>query len=119
MVVVCYVFFSSRSRYTICALVTGVQTCALPIWPLADSPDLESADLHDHLLRLLRQLLCGLRRLLGVAAVVVHHFIDLADGQADLFDTGCLLARRRGDLRSEGRRGGKECVSTGRSRWAP
>src|SRR3546814_8264557 len=24
-------FFSSRSRHTICALVTGVQTCALPI----------------------------------------------------------------------------------------
>src|SRR3546814_7201699 len=27
-----YVFFSSRSRHTRCALVTGVQTCALPIW---------------------------------------------------------------------------------------
>src|SRR3546814_2802454 len=25
------VFFSSRRRHTICALVTGVQTCALPI----------------------------------------------------------------------------------------
>src|SRR3546814_3619218 len=25
------VFFSSRSRHTRCALVTGVQTCALPI----------------------------------------------------------------------------------------
>src|SRR3546814_2850047 len=25
------VFFSSRMRHTICALVTGVQTCALPI----------------------------------------------------------------------------------------
>src|SRR3546814_1791780 len=24
--------FSSRSRHTICALVTGVQTCALPIY---------------------------------------------------------------------------------------
>src|SRR3546814_2067435 len=28
-------FFSSRRRHTICALVTGVQTCALPISPLA------------------------------------------------------------------------------------
>src|SRR3546814_15131665 len=29
-----YVFcFSSRRRHTICALVTGVQTCALPISP--------------------------------------------------------------------------------------
>src|SRR3546814_6237810 len=25
-------FFSSRIRHTRCALVTGVQTCALPIW---------------------------------------------------------------------------------------
>src|SRR3546814_13405463 len=28
---VCYFFFSSRRRHTRCALVTGVQTCALPI----------------------------------------------------------------------------------------
>src|SRR3546814_8289261 len=27
-------FFSSRRRHTRCALVTGVQTCALPICPL-------------------------------------------------------------------------------------
>src|SRR3546814_6430574 len=27
-----FVFFSSRSRHTRCALVTGVQTCALPIF---------------------------------------------------------------------------------------
>src|SRR3546814_1012166 len=27
-----FVFFSSRRRHTRCALVTGVQTCALPIW---------------------------------------------------------------------------------------
>src|SRR3546814_2514704 len=29
--VLCYFFFSSRRRHTRCALVTGVQTCALPI----------------------------------------------------------------------------------------
>src|SRR3546814_16490315 len=29
--VVCVFFFSSRRRHTRCALVTGVQTCALPI----------------------------------------------------------------------------------------
>src|SRR3546814_4498153 len=28
---VVFFFFSSRRRHTICALVTGVQTCALPI----------------------------------------------------------------------------------------
>src|SRR3546814_6888885 len=27
-----FCFFSSRRRHTRCALVTGVQTCALPIW---------------------------------------------------------------------------------------
>src|SRR3546814_155254 len=27
----CFFFFASRRRHTICALVTGVQTCALPI----------------------------------------------------------------------------------------
>src|SRR3546814_8549420 len=29
---VCVLFFSSRRRHTRCALVTGVQTCALPIF---------------------------------------------------------------------------------------
>src|SRR3546814_1816366 len=29
-----FFFFSSRRRHTRCALVTGVQTCALPILPL-------------------------------------------------------------------------------------
>src|SRR3546814_10001514 len=33
IVVFCFVFFcSSRRRHTRCALVTGVQTCALPIF---------------------------------------------------------------------------------------
>src|SRR3546814_8865086 len=31
-------FFSSRRRHTRCALVTGVQTCALPIWLQIDVP---------------------------------------------------------------------------------
>src|SRR3546814_8649560 len=31
-------FFASRRRHTRCALVTGVQTCALPIWVKADVP---------------------------------------------------------------------------------
>src|SRR3546814_19853444 len=30
-------FFSSRRRHTRCALVTGVQTCALPIYATADN----------------------------------------------------------------------------------
>src|SRR3546814_18764548 len=31
-----FFFFSSRRRHTICALVTGVQTCALPIFFFSD-----------------------------------------------------------------------------------
>src|SRR3546814_1910629 len=30
--------FSSRRRHTRCALVTGVQTCALPIWWWTNAP---------------------------------------------------------------------------------
>src|SRR3546814_9565523 len=36
----CRLFFcSSRRRHTRCALVTGVQTCALPIWVVVANPD--------------------------------------------------------------------------------
>src|SRR3546814_18117956 len=35
---VCILFFSSRRRHTRCALVTGVQTCALPISQNAGCP---------------------------------------------------------------------------------
>src|SRR3546814_6626666 len=40
IVVFLFLFFSSRRRHTICALVTGVQTCALPISPLIVDRDL-------------------------------------------------------------------------------
>src|SRR3546814_12308319 len=36
--VFCFFVFSSRRRHTRCALVTGVQTCALPTWVLARCP---------------------------------------------------------------------------------
>src|SRR3546814_10012216 len=43
MFYLCYFFFfSSRRRHTRCALVTGVQTFALPIWALERA----RADLH-------------------------------------------------------------------------
>src|SRR3546814_6991339 len=35
LVLLFFFFFSSRRRHTRCALVTGVQTCALPISPLS------------------------------------------------------------------------------------
>src|SRR3546814_4760389 len=34
---ICFFFLSSRRRHTRCALVTGVQTCALPIFSLTGS----------------------------------------------------------------------------------
>src|SRR3546814_763313 len=45
-----FFFFSSRRRHTICALVTGVQTCALPIF-IADRKYEYDAD---HLRSMLR-----------------------------------------------------------------
>src|SRR3546814_5324732 len=32
LIIFVFFFFSSRRRHTRCALVTGVQTCVLPIW---------------------------------------------------------------------------------------
>src|SRR3546814_965651 len=84
-------FFSSRRRHTRCALVTGVQTCALTI--------LEAPLLYQR--RQFRAEAAGAGRL-------VQH--DAATGLLDGF-----LDR----LRSEERRVGKECVSTCRSRWSP
>src|SRR3546814_7597613 len=39
-------FFSSRRRHTRCALVTGVQTCALPIFPGSNPPLLPVRGFH-------------------------------------------------------------------------
>src|SRR3546814_14621026 len=42
-----FFFFSSRRRHTICALVTGVQTCALPIFQFANLTPAGELDLDD------------------------------------------------------------------------
>src|SRR3546814_8768960 len=42
LVSLCF-FFSSRRRHTRCALVTGVQTCALPITAVAQPPSASAA----------------------------------------------------------------------------
>src|SRR3546814_4183828 len=41
-------FFSSRRRHTRCALVTGVQTCALPIFPMMAIATLLDAPVEDY-----------------------------------------------------------------------
>src|SRR3546814_10407462 len=85
-------FFSSRRRHTGCALVTGVQTCALPICSII-SPDKQ----------LLRQPAHFLAFGFGTG------LIPFAPGTA-----ATLIA-----MRSEERRVGKEGVSTCSSWWAP
>src|SRR3546814_10441693 len=88
-----FFFFSSRRRHTRCALVTGVQTCALPI--------LESV----HALANFRpsQLASSCSRSLAAAMISAQALPDM----------------RVISSRSEERRVGKECVSTCRSRWSP
>src|SRR3546814_9773534 len=88
-------FFSSRRRHTRCALVTGVQTCALPICPHLDA-----------LAEELRPFAPRRGERLTVSVLPSM--------------ASAWLVPRLGDfLRSEERRVGKECVSTCRSRWSP
>src|SRR3546814_4888401 len=89
-----YFFFSSRRRHTRCALVTGVQTCALPICRLG-----------------------GIRR--AAKELMIDHAVVSRHVRALEAWTGAKLTERDGNSRSEERRVGKECVSTCRSRWSP
>src|SRR3546814_3915966 len=91
VVVLLFFFFSSRRRHTRCALVTGVQTCALPI------SGLRIANFGGDL----------------VETVVGH--LEIGDAQAG--DARICFSSL--STRSEERRVGKECVSTCRSRWSP
>src|SRR3546814_19138266 len=103
---VCCFFFSSRRRHTRCALVTGVQTCALPISLRGQARD-----------RVARQQDEG-------GAARGHAARDrarLIAAAPEGFEAVGALDRPAGILRdrSEERRVGQECVSTCRSRWAP
>src|SRR3546814_7196648 len=105
---------SSRRRHTSCALVTGVQTCALPISIVADLQGGDSGALA--ILRLERG-----DRLAPVARGFAQR---IERGIITLGDIAALrgIDRRRFDQRarrSEARREGKECVSKCRSRWPP
>src|SRR3546814_3185422 len=91
-----FFFFSSRRRHTRCALVTGVQTCALPIY----------AGHHRHAIARLAVGKDGASYL--PMARLETHFAAVVLREGD-----------GGHDRSEERRVGKECVSTCRSRWSP
>src|SRR3546814_20777944 len=51
-------FFSRRSRHTRCALVTGVQTCALPVFVWLSAPDLGLTQLLVEIVNLVLLQLC-------------------------------------------------------------
>src|SRR3546814_19709675 len=104
-----FFFFSSRRRHTRCALVTGVQTCALPIFRCirwaAEGSIMDGAPISARLID---------SDELAIADALTSEEAELLGGRsfwARAFET---ILRR-----SEERRGGKECVSTCRSRWAP
>src|SRR3546814_8462983 len=82
-------FFSSRRRHTRCALVTGVQTCALPIWGRIADPGM--------LLRVAE------RDVIEAASLLLEAFEPVEGAMDDVPD-------RLAAARSEERRVGKECV---------
>src|SRR3546814_6757800 len=90
--IVCFFFFSSRRRHTRCALVTGVQTCALPISVAVVST------------------------LFPSLSVTVIATCDPGGTSRVVPEIGTFVGSL---VRSEERRVGKECVSTCRSRWSP
>src|SRR3546814_9197433 len=109
-----FFFFSSRRRHTRCALVTGVQTCALPISPVGavDHMAIPAQGLDGRYLTVntgisSAQTLWNLRSGLNVAALNCQGIEHAA-----MVDNYKIL------LRSEERRVGNGCVSTGRSRGA-
>src|SRR3546814_6941781 len=100
-----FLFFSSRRRHTSCALVTGVQTCALPIFQL----------LFPVLLLLRRRGTdCMMGDIEGFEAPM-HRAL----AEPILLGGAPRAIAIVNGTRSEERRVGKECVSTCRSRWWP
>src|SRR3546814_2325449 len=97
-------FFSSRRRHTICALGTGVQTCALPISGLAAAPALG--------------LVGQARSRSSAPSLISHnaHYVNSAKASSDFdLSIGALPVNYTGrpaNARSEERRVGKECVSS-------
>src|SRR3546814_1285977 len=103
--IVFFFFFSSRRRHTRCALVTGVQTCALPISAFA----VKSITAY-------RSTKSFFKR----DDDTPLQLIELqTDQTAKQFSEELQISGKAFDNRSEERRVGKECVSTCRSRWSP
>src|SRR3546814_15305899 len=117
-------FFSSRRRHTRCALVTGVQTCALPILGPVEDLVLGELAVGDRAERRARQVQVMRRRqsevivgdavlrLLALGQCFLGRVVQVPGGIAP--GTEVVLVDR-----SEERRVGNECVSTCRSRGWP
>src|SRR3546814_2418913 len=113
-------FFSSRRRHTRCALVTGVQTCALPIFIVNTNRTAANAKGTEDTLRA-----AGLGEFRhGETLFLMGDAPDGAskDGRrARIAARWCVIAMggdQLGDFRSEERRVGNEGVSKGRSWWS-
>src|SRR3546814_15551763 len=109
-----FFFFSSRRRHTRCALVTGVQTCALPI--LIRLRRKMSRQSHATFLDAKRKSDLGLFHADMEPFVKRMQSLYRIEKAINKRPRLRELSRR---LRSEERRVGKECVSTCRSRWSP
>src|SRR3546814_10165922 len=108
---VCVFFFSSRRRHTRCALVTGVQTCALPIYrPVGPPVDFVTGLQADGE---------TFGRPVGVTVDPRGALIVADDLSNTVWRIMPLQRRPSKPGRSEERRVGKEWVSTCRSRWSP
>src|SRR3546814_13858728 len=94
-----FFFFSSRRRHTRCTLVTGVQTCALPIC--------RGCGRNASTISSSRWRSSGRGRFRGTWS------IPICGGGRNWKRSSIRRSR------SEERRVGKECVSTCRSRWSP
>src|SRR3546814_16101631 len=99
-----------------CALVTGVQTCALPIYAPEDDRALGArkgaGDVADGRGVDAADFLHGLRR------EVLHHGLQVFEAAGLGLDV-LLVGEAFLDDRSEESRVGQECVSTCRYRWSP
>src|SRR3546814_14844343 len=128
-----FFFFSSRRRHTRCALVTGVQTCALPIYygvvvmsqmsrdpgAVSTAPDLAEATF------LPAPTVAKILKLLTRGGLVesrrgVHGGYVMTRRPEDISAAEVIAAREGpGALRSEERRVGTGGVRTARTRWSP
>src|SRR3546814_4947122 len=106
LVFYCFFFlFSSRRRHTSCALVTGVQTCALPILIRRKVRLLFVMDSDDRMV--------GLVTLTDIHGEKPMQIVQSRGIRRDEVLVADIMTR------SEERRVGKECVSTCSSRWSP